>query len=1364
MLPSAAPTRFVPAADFFPEFSMCEELRLLFLRLFNTISRIGKNLSTRLTRLGAFVSFPVMNQFIRSFMPLLIFAGNVSAGTSELVTSGDWSVAGNWSPAAVPQMTDDASIRFARWAVVSGNIGSVKSLVIGDSAAEGALNLHPGGVLNVLNSGGISVLIAGPSLPYPSFYSHSAGSMITQGNFVVGDTGLAGDAFFSSGTLTVGGSLRVGSAAGSRPSVFRLNGGGGTVSAKALDVGAAGTFEFNFLGGNSLKTLTVANAINLQAGATLMISNAGAVGPATYTLIDGATLAGTFTNVELRGFNGESFPTVSHDSGSGNVLLVVDGPDAVFNNFGGDYVWSNSDNWRAGIVPATTDKASIVSNLIVDTEEATAYLSVGNSYANAALNLYPGGSLTLTRPGISMIVGGAANGPGYPNYYSHAAGSLTTAGDVVLGANGAKVEAFFSSGSISVGGTIRLGSYQSSGAALWELRGGGGSITAGAAEIGAAGTLAFDFLGGNSLKTMTVAGATSIKAGATLTIKGAAAVGPATYTLIQGGELKGVFDQVNFTGFQSSVTPRLWYDAAAGDLKLVVESAGNAAGPIGGFSKVVPVGTAGYSFGTAADGNDVFLTDYNAGTLTRLRGNISTVVLSGYPGIYGVAAKGGKIYFATGSDSNCSVYGATLTDGIPGTVNQLATGFVRVRQLFVESSGSLLAAIEGEGRIVRINPVTHALTNAITGLSVPQAAVSDSAGNLYFTEYGLTGPDGTPLANGIGKLWKQTPNGQRLLLHETWRARGLILLSNTWLGLLAEANRADQGNSSTMVVITTEGEVTDFLQGFDYSEFGATKGFMQGLTTCPRDRAILSFLPENSGGSDIPVGFRSGVSAVATVKGQVFTSAQPSSRAVTLTGLAGGSVVLHVRPDLQGRFAGWIRINASEWPTVPTTELRYPDPAAHVFTPGVYPVPDLGVVTDGRILHDQVFAQRSQGLSRWPMMNIGTPSEAPQPGFSETPNAYMAFLDVEFDSETVTFSNSTEDGLWATAGNWNPAGLPGALNKALISGKSAFIDAGVGTVSAVTVGNSAGNAALNIYPDASLTAGSITVGSVNNASSYPNYYSHAAGSIATTGDFIFGSNGASSQSFFSSGSLAIGGTLRLGSHASAGASVLELRGGGGSISAGSVEIGAAGTLVFDFLGGNSLKTLMSNGSINLLAGSALSLANASSVGPATYVLLRGDSLQGTFSSFSIAGLPSQYQAAIEYDTVAGEVRVVVSAQDLPGFNQWSGTSAPPTAGLLLKYTIGGATSPSLPGEPSQSALDAAKLSLIAIVRTDDPALTVIGEASTTLGGWSSAGVTFTTSGISQTGVPAGAERRKYSVDRNGNYRLFLRLRATYPVK
>lgn len=1295
-------------------------------------------------------------------MPLFVFAGNVSAGTSELSTSGDWSVAGNWSPAAVPQATDDASVRSALWAVVSGNVGSVKSLVVGDSDAEGALNLYTGGLLSVLNPGGISVRVAGPGQPYPSFYSHSAGDVTTQGDFVVGDTGLAGDAFFSSGSLVVGGGLRVGSVTGSLSSVFRLNGGGGLISANALEVGAAGTIEFNFLGGNSLKTLGVTGSADLQTGSTLVISNAGAVGAATYTLIEGASLSGIFTNVELRGFNGSSFPSVTHDSGSGNVLLVVEGPDAVFNNNSGfgDFVWSNPDNWESGAVAAITDRVLNLSNLVVDSQEEAAYLTIGDVSANAAVNLYPNGDLTLANPGISMIVGGAANGPGYPSYYSHSAGTLTTAGDMILGANGASVEAFFSSGSITVGGTLRIGSYQSSGAARWELRGGDGTVTAGSAEIGAAGTLAYDFLGGNSAKTMAVSGTVSIKAGATLTIQGAANVGPYTYTLIDGGELDGVFDHVNFTGFPVSVTPRLWYDAAVGDLKLVVEPAENAAGPIGGFSKVVPLGAAGYSFGIAADDANVFYTDYNAGTITRIRNGVSTIVLSGYPDIYGVVAKDGKIYFATGTESDCSIYGATLTDGVPGTVSQLATGFVRVRQLFVETSGMLLAAIEGEGRIIRINPLTNAVSNVISGLSVPQAAVSDAAGNVYFNEYGLTDAVGTPLVTG--KLWKLTSSGQRVLLHETWRARGLILLSNTRLGLLAEANRADQGNSSSMTVVTTDGVVTDFLQGFDYSEFGATNGFMQGLTTCPRDRAVLSFLTGNTVGSDIPVAFRSGVTVVATVKGEVFTSAQAGSQTVEVTGLAGGSVTLHVRPDLQGRFAGWVRMSASEWPSVPTTELPYPDAIAHIFTPGVYAVPDVGVVTAGSILHDQVFAQRSQGLSRWPMQNVGTSSEAPQPGFSETPDAFMAFIEIGFAPDTATFTNGAADNLWARPNNWNPAGVPGGMNEALLSGPSAIVDSDVGSVNSVTVGDAAGNAALNIYPGAVLTAGSITVGAINNASSFPSYYSHAAGDITTAGDFILGSNAAASQSFFSSGSLTVGGTLRLGSHASAGASVLTLNGGGGSITAGVVEIGAAGTLVFDFLGGNSLKTLKSSGPLTLLTGSSLSLTNAAAVGPATYTLLSGDSLQGTFSSFSIAGLPSQYQAAVEYDTVNGEVRLVVTEQSLSGFNQWSGTLDPPTSESLLKYAVGGATSPSAASERSETAVDGVQLSLIAIVRTDDPALVVTGEASTALNGWSSAGVTFTTVGINQAGVPAGAERRKYSVDRNGNPKLFLRLRVTYP--
>ena len=1290
---------------------------------------------------------------------LLAITGIAAAGSRELIASGNWSVVGNWSPAILPSASDGVFIRSARWSVVSNNVGSVKSLTIGDAAAEGSLNLQSGGALQVLNPGGTSILVAGPAWPYPAYYSHSAGYVATQGNFVVGGDNLAGDAFFADGTLAVGGSLRVGSSAGALSSVFRLRGGGGNISAGALEVGMAGTIEYDFLGGNSLKTLQVTNAVNLQTGSTLVVCNAGAVSPATYTLINGSSLGGTFTNVELRGFNGSSFPNVSYNAGSGDVLLTVEGPDAVFDNTGGNYVWSNSGNWQSAAVPATTDRILVRSNLVVNTTEMAAYVCVGDATANAALNLHTGSNLTLTRAGISMIVGGAANGPGYPNYFSHLAGSLMTAGDVILGASGAKVEASFSSGFIQIGGTLRLGSYQSSGAARWELQGGGGTVTAANAEIGAAGTLAFDFLGGNSLKTITVPGVVSIKAGASLVIEGAAAVGPAIYTLIEGGELKGVFDQVNFTGFSSSVTPRLWYDASVGDLKLVVEPVANATGGIGGFSKIVPAGTAGYSFGIAADGGDIFYTDYNAGTLTRIRGNSSIVVLSGYPDIYGVTAKNGQIYFATGTESNCKIYKATLTNGVPGPVSQLASGFVRVRQLFIESSGMLLAAIEGEGRIIRINPLTQAISNVIAGLSAPQAAVSDTAGNVYFTEYGRMGPDGTPLANGIGKLWKLTPSGQRTLMHEVWRARGLLMLSNNKLGLLSEADYSDHGNSSSMTVISTGGEVSDYLHGFDYSQFGAFTSQMQGLTTSPRDRVALSFLTDSTDGSDIPVPLRSGVTAVAMVKGRAFTSAQTGSRSVTLTGMAGGPVTLHVSPDMHGRFAGWVRMSSSEWPSVSIAELPYPDADSHIFTPGVYAVPDVGIVTDGNIVRDQVFAQRTQGLSRWPMQNVGTTSEHPQAGFSEMPNAYLAFIEIEFD--IAVFTNSREDGLWTNATNWNPTGLPGAMHNALLSGKSATINADAGMVSSVVVGDAFGNAALNIDSNAVLTAGSLTVGSINNASGHPSYYSQAAGSVTTTGDFILGSNGAASESFFSSGALTVRGTLRLGSHASAGASVLTLNGGGGSVTAGAVEVGSAGALAFDFLGGNSLKTVQSNGGINLLQGSVLSVKNANVVGPATYTLLNGDSLQGTFGSFSITGLPSQYQAAIEYDNMSGDVNLVISPQALSGFDQWSGTSSPPTPELILKYAVGGAADPSASSETSVLALDGAKFSLIAIVRTDDPALTVTGEASTSLSGWSSTGVSFTAAGISQSGVPLGAERRKYSVDRNGNERLFMRLHATY---
>jgi len=106
-----------------------------------------------------------------------------------------------------------------------------------------------------------------------------------------------------------------------------------------------------------------------------------------------------------------------------------------------------------------------------------------------------------------------------------------------------------------------------------------------------------------------------------------------------------------------------------------------------------------------------------------------------------------------------------------------------------------------------------------------------------------------------------------------------------------------------------------------------------------------------------------------------------------------------------------------------------------------------------------------------------------------------------------------------------------------------------------------------------------------------------------------------------------------------------------------------------------------------------------------------------------------------------------------------GTNVTLTSELLLKYAVGGASSPTGSSENTVTVLDGSKLTLTAVVRTNDPSLNVVGEAGVNLSNWNTNGVSVVPS--SQTNVPEGCQRRIYSVDRaNSPSRQFLRLRVT----
>jgi hypothetical protein len=137
-----------------------------------------------------------------------------------------------------------------------------------------------------------------------------------------------------------------------------------------------------------------------------------------------------------------------------------------------------------------------------------------------------------------------------------------------------------------------------------------------------------------------------------------------------------------------------------------------------------------------------------------------------------------------------------------------------------------------------------------------------------------------------------------------------------------------------------------------------------------------------------------------------------------------------------------------------------------------------------------------------------------------------------------------------------------------------------------------------------------------------------------------------------------------------------------------------------------------------------------------------------------------------YTTATTTVSVMVNPETPIGttFAGWS-SSATPTPELVAKYAIGGATS--LTGESVRptSVLDNTTLSITAIVRTDDPDhLTVVGQAVTSLADYATPGsgveVLGDATDIDQTDVPTGCEKQKFSVNRAGAARMFLRLNAT----
>jgi len=191
------------------------------------------------------------------------------------------------------------------------------------------------------------------------------------------------------------------------------------------------------------------------------------------------------------------------------------------------------------------------------------------------LNMLSPGSLTAA----SLKIGEANNsggGTGYANYFRGDGGNITTTGDFVIGAGGAKIDGIYTWGNITVGGALKIGAgYSDPGDSSLLLRGASSTITSGSLTIGGGVKLIMDFIGGNSIRTLTSTRGVTLESGASIKIVGnSSIVAGNNCRLIDGGagQLSGTFSNVTFEGFSSSVVPSLVYNTTDGDVWIVISA------------------------------------------------------------------------------------------------------------------------------------------------------------------------------------------------------------------------------------------------------------------------------------------------------------------------------------------------------------------------------------------------------------------------------------------------------------------------------------------------------------------------------------------------------------------------------------------------------------------------------------------------------------------------------------------------------------------------------------------------------------------------------------------------------------------------
>lgn len=150
----------------------------------------------------------------------------------------------------------------------------------------------------------------------------------------------------------------------------------------------------------------------------------------------------------------------------------------------------------------------------------------------------------------------------------------------------------------------------------------------------------------------------------------------------------------------------------------------------------------------------------------------------------------------------------------------------------------------------------------------------------------------------------------------------------------------------------------------------------------------------------------------------------------------------------------------------------------------------------------------------------------------------------------------------------------------------------------------------------------------------------------------------------------------------------------------------------------------------------------------------------------ISGTPTTATASASYTVTAanagGSTTATVTITVASAYQGWL-NGQPTNSTNQLNYAIGGASNAlATNGIAMSNAVTSSNLSITAIVRTNDPNLSVFGQSIIDLGPgtWSTNDVSRITNGVDQSGVPAGNQRQIFSTPLGSDGKKFLRLQTT----